>query len=417
MTIETKAGASAAAPASPEIRAAMTEFLRAFETFKRNNDRRLSTLEKGGRDDVVLKEKIARIDRALDEQKAALDRLALAAKRPAKGAPALDGPGADERKAAFARYVRAGDASALFALEEKAVTIGNDPDAGYLAPEPVERLIMAAVRDVSPFRRIAGVREIGATVFKKPVSLGGAAAGWVGETAARPETTAPTLSSVDFPTMELYAMPAASQALLDDAVVDIEQWLADEVQGEFAAQEGDAFVNGDGVARPKGLLSYPAAPEASRGPDEIGYIATGVDGAFPASDPADVLLDLVYAPKQAFRANGRFIMNRSTVSAIRKFKNADGDYLWQPAAEAGAPSRLLGYPVTEVEEMPAIGAGSFSIAFGDFARGYLIVDRQGVRILRDPYTAKPFVLFYTTKRVGGGVQNFDAVKLLKFAAS
>ncbi|MBB5518086.1 phage major capsid protein [Amphiplicatus metriothermophilus] len=412
MTIETKAGA--AAPASPEIRAAMTEFLRAFETFKRNNDRRLSALEKGVRDDVVLREKIARIDRALDEQKAALDRLALAAKRPAKGEAA---PAADGRKAAFARYVRAGDASALHALEAKAVTIGDDPDAGYLAPEPVERLIMAAVRNVSPFRRIASVREIGASVFKKPVSLGGAAAGWVGETAARPETTAPTLSSVDFPTMELYAMPAASQALLDDAVVDIEQWLADEVQGEFAAQESDAFVNGDGIARPKGLLSYASAPEASRGPDEIGYIATGVDGAFPAADPADVLLDLVYAPKQAFRANGRFIMNRSTLSAVRKFKNAEGDYLWQPSAEAGAPSRLLGYPVTEVEEMPAIGAGSFSIAFGDFARGYLIVDRQGVRILRDPYTAKPFVLFYTTKRVGGGVQNFDAVKLLKFAVS
>lgn len=412
MTIETKAGA--AAPASPEIRAAMTEFLRAFEAFKRNNDRRLSTLEKGGRDDVALREKIARIDRALDEQKAALDRLALAARRPAKGEAA---PQSDERKAAFARYVRAGDASALHALEAKAVTIGADPDAGYLAPEPVERLIMAAVRDVSPFRRIASVREIGASVFKKPVSLGGGGAGWVGETAARPETTAPTLSSIDFPTMELYAMPAASQALLDDAVVDVEQWLADEVQGEFAAQESDAFVNGDGVARPKGLLSYPAAPETSRGAEEIGYIATGADGAFPATDPADALLDLIYAPKQAYRANGRFIMNRSTVSAIRKFKNADGDYLWQPGVEAGAPSRLLGYPVTEVEEMPAIGAGSFSIAFGDFARAYLIVDRQGVRILRDPYTAKPFVLFYTTKRVGGGVQNFDAVKLLKFAVS
>jgi len=212
-------------------------------------------------------------------------------------------------------------------------------------------------------------------------------------------------------------MPAASQALLDDAVVDIEQWLADEVQGEFAAQETDAFVNGDGINKPKGFLSYAKAAEAARAPAEIGYIATGAAGAFAAANPADTLLDLIYAPKQAFRANGRFVMNRKTLAQVRKFKDADGNYLWQPALAAGAPSTLFGYPVSEVEDMPDVGANAYAIAFGDFARGYLIVDRQGVRILRDPYSAKPYVLFYTTKRVGGGVQNFDAIKLLKFAAN
>ena len=209
----------------------------------------------------------------------------------------------------------------------------------------------------------------------------------------------------------------ASQTLLDDAVVDIEQWLADEVQGEFAAQESAAFVAGDGVARPKGFLSYPIVEDGVRAAGEIGYLATGAAGAFAAGNPADTILDLIYAPKQAYRANGRFVLNRKTLSAVRKFKDADGNYLWQPSLAAGSPSTLFGYPVTEVEEMPDIAAGSHAIAFGDFARFYLVVDRQGVRILRDPYSAKPYVLFYTTKRVGGGVQNFEAVKLLKFSAA
>jgi HK97 family phage major capsid protein len=189
------------------------------------------------------------------------------------------------------------------------------------------------------------------------------------------------------------------------------------VQGEFAAQETDAFVNGDGINKPKGFLSYTKAPESTRAANEIGYIATGAAGAFAAANPADTLLDLIYAPKQAFRGNGRFVMNRKTLAQVRKFKDADGNYLWQPALAAGAPSTLFGYPVSEVEDMPDVGANAYAIAFGDFARGYLIVDRQGVRILRDPYSAKPYVLFYTTKRVGGGVQNFDAIKLLKFAAN
>ncbi|MEQ8177934.1 MAG: phage major capsid protein [Amphiplicatus sp.] len=412
MSIENKARNSAPAM-SPEIRGAMHDFLSTFEAFKRSNDERLAALEGKKRDDAVLKDKIERINKTLDQQKSAIDRMTLGAQRPRKG----ESPRFDERRGAFQRYMRAGDASALASLDLKAVSIGADTDAGYLAPEPVERIINAALRDISPIRQIASVREIGATVFKKPVSLGGAASGWVGETAGRPETTAPTLSSIDFPTAELYAMPAASQALLDDAVVDIEQWLADEVQAEFAAQESEAFVNGDGTAQPRGFLDYDKAAEASRDADEIGYIATGVDGAWPASNPADKLLDLVYAPKQVYRAGASFVMNRAVVGQIRKFKDGEGNYLWQPSTEAGTPATLLGYPVIEAEEMPAIASGAFPIAFGDFARGYLIVDRQGVRILRDPYSAKPYVLFYTTKRVGGGVQNFDAIKLMKFGVS
>jgi HK97 family phage major capsid protein len=397
--------------AQSELKGAMREFLTAFESFKEANDQRLAAIE-SKKKDALLEEKVERINKALGEQKAALDRLALEGRRPAKGAAP-----ADERKSAIERYMRAGDAAALSALQTKSLNASNESEGGYLAPEPTERIIAAALRDISPIRQIATVREIGAAVFKKPVSLGGGAAGWVGETGGRVETAAPTLSAIDFQTMELYAMPAASQTLLDDAVVDVEQWLADEVQGEFAAQETDAFVNGDGIGRPKGFLSYPIAADAVRTQSEIGYVATGADGAFAAGDPADTLLDLVYAPKQAFRAGARFVMNRKTLAVVRKFKDADGNYLWQPALAAGAPSTLFGYPVTEVEEMPDIAPGAYAAAFGDFRRFYLIVDRQGVRILRDPYSAKPYVLFYTTKRVGGGVQNFEAVKLLKFAAA
>lgn len=398
--------------ADGEIKAAMRDFLSVFENFKQSNDERLAAIE-GKKDDVLLSEKVERLNKALTEQKTALDRVALASKRPVLG----ETREADEKKAAIERYMRAGDASAIHALQTKSLNAGVDAEGGYLAPEPTERIIAAAVRDISPIRQIATVREIGTTSFRKPVSLGGGVAGWVGETGGRVETAAPTLSSIDFPTMELYAMPAASQTLLDDAVVDIEQWLADEVQGEFASQETNAFVNGDGVNRPRGFLSYPITEESVRGASEIGYVATGTLGAFAAANPADKLLDLIYAPKQAYRANGRFVLNRKTLAVVRKFKDADGNYLWQPSLVAGAPSTLFGYPVTEVEEMPDIAADAHAIAFGDFARFYLIVDRQGVRILRDPYSAKPYVLFYTTKRVGGGVQNFEAVKTLKFSAS
>jgi HK97 family phage major capsid protein len=416
MTIETKADIEFVGQraSDAEMKAAMRNFLGVFEDFKEANDERLAALEEKNRDDVLLREKVERINAALDEQKSAIERMALSMKRPAKGASA---PQADERKAAFLRYMRAGDASALHALEQKTAIAGVDADGGYLAPGETERLINAALKEVSPIRSIASVREIGGGVFKKPVSQGGAASGWVGESAARPETATPTLASLDFPAMELYAMPAASQTLLDDGVVDVEQWLAEEVQGEFAAQEGAAFVSGAGITQPKGFLSYTIAAEGTQTFGQLGYIASGVAGDFPAADPSDKLLDLVYTPKQAYRQKGRFVMNRSVLGRIRKFKDANGNYIWQPSVQAGAPSTLLGYPVTEAEDMPSIAAGAHSIAFGDFERGYLIVDRVGVRILRDPYSAKPHVLFYTTKRVGGGVQDFDAIKFLKFSLS
>ena len=267
----------------------------------------------------------------------------------------------------------------------------------------------------SPMRQIATVRQTSATVFKKPVSLGTTSA-WAAETGSRTETTAPTLSLLEFPAAELYAMPAATQTLLDDAYADVDEWLADEVEASFSTQESAAFVSGDGSGEPKGFLSYDMIADASHAWSKIGFILSGGAGAFAASNPADKLIDLVYALKSQFRANARFVMNRRTVSGVRKLKDGDGNYLWRPGA-AGESASLLGYPVTEIEDMPDIAANAYAIAFGDFRRGYLIVDRQGARVLRDPYSMKPYVLFYTTKRVGGGVQNFDAIKVMKFAAS
>ena len=270
---------------------------------------------------------------------------------------------------------------------------------------------------VSPIRAMATVRQVSGAVLKKPFALSGMATGWVSETAARPQTTTPQLAELSFPTMELYAMPAATAALLDDAAVDIENWIASEVDIAFGEQEGAAFVSGDGTNKPKGFLSYTNVDEASWSWGNIGYIATGAAGAFQTSGPSDTLIDAIYALKAGHRQNAAFVMNRRTQAEIRKFKDADGNYLWRPPVTAGEQASLMGFPIAEAEDMPDIGANSTAIAFGNFAAGYLVVDRTGVRVLRDPYSAKPYVLFYTTKRVGGGVQNFEAIKLIKFAAS
>jgi HK97 family phage major capsid protein len=221
---------------------------------------------------------------------------------------------------------------------------------------------------------------------------------------------------LDFPAAELYAMPAATQALLDDAYLDIDEWLADEVQDAFSAQENAAFISGTGSSQPKGFLSYTSVDDASHAWDKIGYIASGGAGAFASGEEVERLLDLIYAVKPGFRGNARFVLNRRTLSALRKVKDGDGRYIFAPGL-GGEAASLLGFPVTEIEDMPDIAADATPLAFGDFRKGYLIADRQGARVLRDPYSAKPYVLFYTTKRVGGGVQNFDAIKLMKFSAS
>ncbi|GAA0609752.1 phage major capsid protein [Brevundimonas kwangchunensis] len=404
------------APATPEARAAMHEMMAAFEAFKGANDARLDEIERKASADTLLEEKVARIDQAVAGAQARLDRIVSEGRRPELGDPSTaarsPSPFHGEEKSAFDGYMRAGAM-----LEVKAGLSTAPTSGGYVVPEQTERAIERRLMAGSPMREIATVRTVAAGVFRKPVSIAGVGSGWVAETAARPQTDPATLALLEFPSADLYACPAATQTLLDDALVDLDEWLAAEVEDAFAAQETEAFVNGDGANKPRGFLDYDVVADAEQEWGEIGYVASGAAGGFATTSPTDRLIDLVYAPKAQYRPNARFVMNRRTVSAVRKFKDADGNYIWQPAQRAGETASLLGYPLTEIETMPDVAANATAIAFGDFRRGYLIVDRAGVRVLRDPYSAKPYVLFYTTRRVGGGVQDFDAIKVMKFSAS
>ncbi|KLK92719.1 capsid protein [Microvirga vignae] len=402
---------------SDDVASAFEDFARTFEAFKDTNDTRLSEIETRLTSDVVMEEKLTRIDAALDDAKRRLDRLALDRSRPplGRGAEHPRDPVQAEHKTAFHAYMRSGEATGLKRLEEKALSSGSGPDGGYLVPDTIETEVLRRLTAISPIRAISSVRVISGGQYKRAFSTTGPATGSVGETAARPQTAGPTLSELSFPAMELYAMPAATQTLLDDAVVDIDRWIAEEVEAAFAEQESAAFVNGDGVSKPKGFLASDIVKDETWSWGKLGAIHTG-GAAFPSTNPSDVLVELVYALKAGYRQNASFVMNRKTQSAIRKFKDSNGQYLWAPPASLGQSATLMGFPVVEAEDMPDFAAGSCALAFGDFKRGYLIVDRAGMRVLRDPYSAKPYVLFYTTKRVGGGVQDYAAIKLLKFAA-
>ncbi|MTI43693.1 phage major capsid protein [Roseibium hamelinense] len=416
----------AAAPAQPaqqtgdgaEVARSFDAFFQAFEAYRAVNDARLAEIESRGSADVVTLDKLDRLDHALDATQRRLDELTLKSRRPAQAGQSRPGgtPRDLERKAAFETYLRSGREHQLERLELKDMSAGSGPDGGHLVPDHTETEILRRLSLASPIRAIAGNRQVSSTAYKKPYARTGPATGWVGEAAARPKTGAPTLEELTFPVMELYAMPAATATLLDDAAVDMDQWLAEEVETAFAEQEGAAFINGDGVNKPTGFLSVPQVPEASWAWGSLGKLKTGANGAFKSADPADCLIDLIYSLKSGYRQNARFVMNRRTQGAVRKLKDGDGNYLWQPPAGAGASATFFNFPITEAEDMPDITAGAMAMAFGDFRRGYLIVDRMGVRILRDPYSSKPYVLFYTTKRVGGGVQDFDAIKLLEFSA-
>ena len=388
------------------------EYRRTFEAFKEANDARLAALE-AKRGDTVQTEKVDRIENSVAVLEAKMQRVETAQRRPELAAGATP-PTA--HKSAWSAYVRRGDEAQLGALELKALSVGSASDGGYIAPPDLDAMISRRLVETSPMRQICAVRTTGASTFRRVVSTSAAGAGWAGETAVRAQGATPSLAVIDAPTAELFANLAATQTLLDDAYVNIEEWLAAECESAFAAQERAAFVSGDGVGKPKGFLASPVAADASQAWGTIGYLATGVAGGFAATAPVDRLIDLVFAPKAQYRQNGRFVMNRRTLAAVRKLKDQANNYVWQPRDAAGT-STVLGYPVTEVEDMPNIAADAFAIAFGDFQSGYLIVDRAGLRVLRDPYSAKPYVLFYVTKRVGGVVQNFDAIKLLKFGTA
>ena len=344
----------------------------------------------------------------VEEVKSRLDKVSRAAGRPALG----DDAATPELKGFVDGYLRHGRTGEL-----KSLTQGVPADGGYAVPRQIDAAIAAQLKKLSPIRGIAQVVQVGSSGYRKLISNGGTASGWVSETAARPETATSKFTEIAPPFGELYANPSASQAMLDDAAFDLESWLAGEISGEFARAEGAAFISGSGTNQPKGFLTHPTsnAGDAARAFGTLQFLVSGHATAFDAA-PEAKLIDLVQSLKAGHRQGAVFVMNSATLGQVRKFKAADGTFIWQPGIIDGAPARLLGYPVIEAEDMPDVAANAFPIAFGNFANGYLIAERTDTRILRDPYTNKPFVNFYATKRVGGQVLDSDAIKLLKISA-
>ncbi len=303
-------------------------------------------------------------------------------------------------------------------VELKSFTGAVAADGGFAVPREIDGQIDALLKMASPVRAIANVVRVGSAGYRKLVTRSGVASGWASEIAARPVTNTPVFEEVVPSFGELYAQPAATQAMLDDAQFDVEGWLAQEIATEFAKAEGTAFVSGDGVHKPKGFLTYPtnAQLDQNRPFGTVQHIATGVAADFGTA-PQDKLVDLVHAVRAPYRQGAVWVMNAATLGRVRKFKDGQGGYIWQPALMAGQPDLLLGFPVVESEDMPEIAANTLPIAFGNFKAGYLIAERQETAILRDPYSNKPYVNFYATRRVGGGLINSEAIKLLKVAVS
>ncbi|MEO0370067.1 MAG: phage major capsid protein, partial [Pseudomonadota bacterium] len=317
---------------------------------------------------------------------------------------------------AFDAYLRSGDDDALRGLELEGKALGTSVagDGGYLVDPQTSATIQSVLSSTASIRAIANVVQVEATSYDVLIDHTELGHGWANEASAVAETGTPTIDRITIPLHELSALPKASQRLLDDSAFDIETWLAARIGDKFARAEADAFVNGDGVDKPVGFMTHPTVANDSWAWDSIGYVATGVDGDFSGGD---AIIDLVYALGAQYRANGTFVMNSKTAGAVRKLKDGDGRFLWSDGLAAGEPARLLGYPVLIAEDMPDVGSDANAIAFGDFSAGYTVAERPDLRVLRDPFSAKPHVLFYATKRVGGDVSDFAAIKVLKFGVS
>lgn len=400
-----------------EIKQLIEDQCKAFEAFKSANDEALKAKAEG-KAVADLEALAAKANEDITRISKELTDLAKKANRPA--APGHENDALNnEHKAAFLAFMRKGQDAGLKDLQLKAVQVGVDSDGGYAVPQELDRNILQLLRDESPMRQVCNVMTIGGVEYSKPVNLGGASSGWVGETDERPETNTPKLTVIKPVMGEIYANPAATQTALDDMFFSPETWIAQEVAYEFAKQEGLAFLSGDGTNKPKGLLTAPVSTDSDKAGRPFGTIQvvhTGVANNFPATAPADVLIDLIYSLKGGYRSGATFMLNSLTLATVRKWKDSENNYIWQPSLQMGQPSLILGYGVTENEDMPDVGANALPVLFGNFKRAYTIVDRFGIRTLRDPFTNKPYVHFYTTKRVGGMLEDTQAVKFLRCSA-
>lgn len=404
----------------------------AFEEFKAKNDERIEALS-NGKADTVLNDQVDRINATITELQSNLADVA--AKAASRGLNAAGDEDLVKAAKAFAKernadispedyqayaaglnvYMRRGGNTPASVMA--AMSVGSDPDGGYTVTPDTSGRIVKKLFETSPMRQVASVTTIGTDRLEGFNDHGEAGAGWVGETAPRPATSTPQLGKWEIPVHEIYAFPQVTQKLLDDSMWDIEAWLTGKVSDKFSRVENAAFLNGDGVLKPRGLLTYPTAvtADATRPWGTFQHVLTGTDGTFgTTTNGTDKLIDLVYSVKAGYRANASFMASRSTIAAIRKIKDGQGNYAWQPSLSALSGGLILGFNTVEGEDMPVMAADSLSLAFGDFREAYQIVDRIGIRVLRDALTNKPYVGFYTTKRVGGDAINFEAVKFLKF---
>ncbi len=430
---------------SAEVKEAVDLLAKTFADFRSKNDDRLKEIEKKGSADVITKEELERINKAIDAAQDLVRKRTDELEAKLNRAAITGGPDTSLEAKALADfnlqtgqslspdefrsyksalygsngYFRRGDATPHD--ERKSLSVGSDPDGGYLVTPDTTGRIVKKVYETSPMRQICSVVTIGTDAYEGPIDNGEVDFGWVGEQAARNDTNTSQFGKWSIPVNEMYAQPKATQKVLDDSILDLEAWLAGKIGDKFSRAEAQAFVNGDGILKPKGILQYAFAAtndKSGRAWGTFEYLPTGVSGDFAASNPGDQILDLVYSLKAAYRQNARFLMSRATVGKIRKFKDGMGQYIWQPGAVAGQPATLFNYSIAEGEDMPSAStANALAILFGDFAETYTIVDRAGITVLRDPYTQKGFVKFYARRRVGGGANNFESMKALKFSAN
>lgn len=393
-----------------EIKSSIENIGKSFEAFKKANDERLSQLEKKGSVDPLTEEKVNKLNAEItkySEEKSRIEARLEAIETSTAADFAID-EGKNDNKAieyknAFESFTRKG-------LESKALSSGSDPDGGYVVPTEMSNRVITRIFETSPIRQIANVQSISTDQLEILVDYNEATAGWTSETESRPETNTPQLGKKIIPVHELYAQPKATQRLLDDAAINMESWLADKVADKFRRTENAAFVSGDGAGKPRGFLTY--ASGTSYGQIEQVTSASTTGGEVNSDD----LPKLLYSLKSEYQNNATFLMKRSTLEQVRRLKGSDGQYYFIPALSQGAADTILGKNVLQCDDMPVLATDSLSIAVGDFNEGYQIVDRIGIRVLRDPFTEKPFVKFYTTKRTGGDVANFEAIKLLKMDA-
>jgi HK97 family phage major capsid protein len=405
-----------------EVHAATDTLARAFEEYKSVNDQRLTDIERRGSVDVLLNDKLGRMDQSINRLQDDVSSVKTVLRRPAKGVAhkAMLDEGDNEYKSAFLRYVSKGFEGDLSSLQTKDMDVISDQSGGYIVPVEMADRIVTRQFDTTPMRQLATVMTISSEAVEMLRDTNEPDAQWVSELGSRTDTAEGAIGRVRIPAHELYAQPRATQKLLDDAVINVEEWLISRVAGKFARKENTAFVSGDGLGQPRGFLSYTTAAtsDATRSWGVLEHVNTGADAAFNTSNASDILIDLMHKLKAGYLPKASWLMPRAVADLIRKFKeNTSNAYIWQPGLQAGTPATLLGHQVVLAEDLPAVASGSLSVAFGNFEEAYTIVDRIGLRVLRDPYTAAPFVRFRCSKRVGGDVVNFEAIKVLRFAAA